>query len=121
MRDLLSRRMEELAHGLAALHGATATFDPHWNTLATINHDAQVAVAAAAAAALPGATVDADAPPVTGGEDFSFMLRVRPGAFMFIGNGPDGAALHTPQYNFNDDIIPLGAAYWLSVVQQELG
>ena len=121
MRDLLSRRMEELAHGLAALHGATATFDPHWNTLATINHDEQTEVAAAAAAALPGAQVDADAPLVTGGEDFSFMLRVRPGAFMFIGNGLNGGALHTPQYNFNDDIIPLGAAYWLSVVRQELG
>jgi hippurate hydrolase len=121
VREVLERRMNELAQGLAALHGATASFDPHWNTLATINHDAQTEVAAAAAAALPGAQVDADAPPVTGGEDFSFMLRVRPGAFMFIGNGMKGGALHTPLYDFNDDIIPLGAAYWLSVVQQELG
>ena len=82
-------------------------------------------MAAAAAAALPGAEVDDDAPPVTGGEDFAFMLRARPGAFMLIGNGshgePGGAALHTPHYDFNDMIIPLGVAYWLSLVRQELG
>jgi metal-dependent amidase/aminoacylase/carboxypeptidase family protein len=52
------------------------------------------------------------------------MLRVRPGAFIFIGNGvqPDGThhAVHTPLYDFNDEIIPLGVAYWVSLVRQEL-
>ena len=88
--------------------------------------DASSAVLAASAArTLAGAeAVDADAPPVTGGEDFAFMLDAKPGAFIFIGNGtgPDGAApgLHTPRYDFNDAIIPLGAAWWVQVVEQEL-
>ena len=63
--------------------------------------------------------------PTTGGEDFAYMMEQRPGAFIFLGNGvnPDGSMhqVHTPQYNFNDAIIPTGAAYWVSVVQQELG
>jgi hippurate hydrolase len=121
VRDLLARRMEELAKGLAALHGATAEVEARWDTLALFNHDAQTDVAVAAARALPGAQVDADAPALTGGEDFSLMLRARPGAFMFLGNGPKGGALHTPQYDFNDEIIPIGAAYWVSIVGQELG
>ena len=53
------------------------------------------------------------------------MMEQRPGAFIFLGNGvnPDGSThqVHTPHYNFNDAIIPTGAAYWVSVVQQELG
>ena len=61
---------------------------------------------------------------VTGGEDFAFMLEQRPGAFICIGNGfgADGTApgLHTPKYDFNDDIIPLGVAYWVSLVREEL-
>jgi amidohydrolase len=121
VRDTLARRMEELAKGLAALHGASAEFDPGWNTLATINHDAQTDVAVAAARALPGVSVNANAAPMTGGEDFAFMLRQRPGAFIFIGNGTHSAAMHTPQFDFNDEIIPLGVAYWLSLVKQELG
>ena len=125
VRDLLARRMEELALGLAGLHGATAVFNVSCGAPTLINHGAQTGVAAAAAAALPGAEVDDDAPPVTGGEDFALMLRARPGAFMLIGNGshgePGGAALHTPHYDFNDMIIPFGVAYWLSLVRQELG
>ena len=125
VRDLLQRRMVELATGLAALHGATAEFDAGWGAPALINHAEQTDVAASAAAALPGALVDDEAPPLTGGEDFALMLRARPGAFMFIGNGRQGerggAALHTPHYDFNDEIIPLGVGYWVNLVRQELG
>jgi len=60
----------------------------------------------------------------TGGEDFAFMLDVRPGAFIGIGNGigADGSyhGLHSPKYDFNDEIIPLGVAYWVELVNQEL-
>jgi hippurate hydrolase len=62
---------------------------------------------------------------VTGAEDFALMLQARPGAFMFIGGGagPDGTSpnLHTPQFDFNDAIIPLGVAYWVGVVEHEMG
>ncbi len=125
-RAVIERRMHELAHGLAALHGATATFEIAWGTTPLVNHPAQSVTAATAAASLVGTpAVETNAQAVTGGEDFAFMLESRPGAFIMIGNGagPDGAVhgLHTPRFDFNDDIIPLGAAYWVRVVEQELG
>ncbi len=122
---ILDQRMEALAHGLAALHGATATFGNRWGTIPLVNRAEQMAVAAAAAQSLVGdAAVDTQATPVTGGEDFAFMMDVKPGAFIFIGNGvgEDGTApgLHTPKFDFNDEVIPLGAAYWVRLVEQEL-
>jgi len=126
VRSLLERRIGELAHGLAAAHGCTAEVEYRRGVPATVNHRDQTAVAAAAAATLVGqAAVNTEMAPVTGGEDFSLMLEACPGNFMFIGggNGPDGtsANLHTPHFDFNDDIIPLGVAYWVSVVEQEMG
>ena len=56
------------------------------------------------------------APPVMGGEDFSFMLNARPGAFIFVGNG-DTAKLHHPKYDFNDELIPVGCSYWARLVE----
>jgi amidohydrolase len=125
IRDLLERRIGELAHGLAGAYGVTADVTYRRGVPATVNHPEQTDVAAAAARALVGdAAVNTNNALVTGAEDFALMLEQRPGAFMFIGggNGPDGtsANLHTPHFNFNDDIIPLGVAYWVSVVDQEL-
>ncbi len=122
---IIDRRMAELAHGLAALHGATAEFRITWGTTPLVNHPEQTTTAAAAARTLVGdAAVETNAQPITGGEDFAFMLEAKPGAFIFIGNGtgPDGVVhgLHTPKFDFNDAILPLGAAWWVSVVQQEL-
>ena len=124
-RAIIDRRMEELAHGLAALHGATATFRIGWGTTPLVNHPEQTVLAAAAAKTLVGdGAVETNATPVTGGEDFAYMLEAKPGAFIFIGNGtaPDGAVhgLHTPKFDFNDEVLPLGAAYWVRVVEQEL-
>jgi hippurate hydrolase len=126
VRALLERRIGELAHGLAAAHGCRAEVDYHQGVPATVNHPEQTDVAFAAAAELVGAAaVDPNHAPVMGAEDFSLMLEARPGAFMFIGGGagPDGTSpnLHTPHFDFNDAIIPLGVAYWASVVAQELG
>jgi hippurate hydrolase len=126
VRDLLERRIRELATTLAQAHGCSAEVEYRRGVPALVNHAEQTAVAVAAAAALVGeAAVDANAPPVTGGEDFAFMLEAKPGSFMFIGAGagPEGRSpeLHTPQFDFNDDIIPLGVAYWISLVDQELG
>jgi metal-dependent amidase/aminoacylase/carboxypeptidase family protein len=58
-------------------------------------------------------------PPVMGAEDFSFMLESRPGAFIYVGNG-DSAGLHHPQYNFNDEVIPVGTSYWVKLVETAL-
>ncbi len=57
--------------------------------------------------------------PLMGGEDFSYMLEARPGAFIFVGNG-DTAGLHNPAYDFNDDAIPVGASYWVRLVETAL-
>jgi hippurate hydrolase len=125
VRDLLERRIGELAQALAAMHGASAEYEYHRGVPATVNHADQTEIARAAAGALVDAAEVVSHAPVTGGEDFSLMLEARPGAFMFIGGGagPDGtsANLHTPHFDFNDAIIPLGVAYWASVVEQELG
>lgn len=125
VRDLLERRLGELAQAFAAMHGATAEYHYHRGVPATVNHLEQTGIASLAAGALVGEAAVGEHAPVTGGEDFSLMLEARPGAFMFIGggDGPDGrsANLHTPQFDFNDAIIPLGVGYWASVVEQELG
>jgi len=124
VRDTMERRMRELAGGLAASFGCSAEVQYSRNGTPLVNHAEQTATAAAAAAALAGAErVDGNAQPVTGGEDFAFMLERKPGAFMFMGQGAGGATsegLHTPTYNFNDDAIPYGIGYWVSLVREEL-
>ena len=86
----------------------------------TSNHERQTAFAASVAAQIAGSErVDVAAPPMMGAEDFSFMLQARPGAFIFVGNGPS-AGLHHPAYDFNDEAIPLGASYWARLVETAL-
>ena len=126
VRDLLERRLAELAYSAANAWGATA--EPVYNriTPAVVNPADRAAVQVAAASAIVGADhVNPALRPTTGGEDFAEMMRVVPGAFMRIGNGvaEDGSfkGLHTPGYDFNDAILPYGIAYWVSLVEQELG
>lgn len=76
------------------------------------------------AAGLVGAEqVELDARPSMGAEDFAFFLERKPGCYVWIGNGPGegGCTLHNPHYDFNDDIIPVGAAYWVRLVETHLG
>ena len=122
---IIRRRLAELAESLAAAHGCTAKslYEPLCPP--TVNAAGKVPVASAAAAALVGEARVGDIPLSTGGEDFAFMLQEKPGAFMRIGNGsnPDGSFhnVHTPLYDFNDQALALGSAYWVSLVQEELG
>ena len=61
--------------------------------------------------------------PLMASEDFSYMLLAKPGCFVFIGNGTGekgGCKVHNPHYDFNDEILPIGASYWTSLVDQEL-
>ncbi|MDQ2183990.1 M20 aminoacylase family protein [Alcaligenaceae bacterium A4P071] len=126
VQQLLGQRITEMAHAHAAIQGATATVKCWWNTAAVINdeHVTQAAVQAATRVVGQGA-VDGDMHQLTAGEDFSWLMQKRPGAFVFIGNGvregDGGGNLHMPNYDFNDDAIPYGVAYWLSVVDGELG
>ena len=126
VRDLMQKRLTELAHACAATYGCSAAvgYDRLFPPLVT--HAEQTDVSVAAARALVGGpNVNVDAPLITGSEDFAFMLEARPGGFIMIGNGveADGSFhyVHTPHYDFNDAILTLGAGYWVSLVQEELG
>ncbi len=125
VRDLMQRRLTELAQAQASAFGCTVdvVYDRRYPPL--ITHAGPTAVSVAAAVALVGAeNVDPNSAPFTGSEDFSFMLEARPGGFVMIGNGmPDDGFhhVHTPGYDFNDAILTLGAAYWVQLVRVELG
>ena len=117
MRDLVEGRFRAIVGNLAAASARRLPFDYVRNYPVTRNHPAETAFAAKAAGDIVGAAqIDAEAPPVMGGEDFSYMLEARPGAFIFVGNG-DTAGLHNPAYDFNDEIIPIGCSYWARIVE----
>lgn len=126
VRDTLEQRLSDLALNLAAAHQCTAEVCYERGYPALVNAAPQTELAAAAAVCTVGEQgVDAVYPPITAGEDFAYMLKARPGAFMLIGNGiqPDGTFhhVHTPLFDFNDDILPLGIGYWINIVKLELG
>ncbi len=126
IRDLMERRLGEIARAQAEAFGCTAEVIYQRRYPPLVTHAEQTAVSIAAASAVVGADkVEVDARPFMGSEDFSFMLAARPGGFIMIGNGvaTDGKThhVHTPGYDFNDDIIPLGVAYWVRLVEAELG
>jgi hippurate hydrolase len=125
VQAIIDSKMESLAHALAAANGCTAEVKLKWGTTALVNHDENTDTAIAAASAIVGAgAVQSNTPPITGGEDFCFMLEKKPGAFIFVGNGiaENGKTpgLHTPLFNFNDETTPIGVAYWVELVKQEL-
>ena len=102
---------------VSVAYGAPATLDYVRNYPVTANSARETDFAARVAADVVGTPrVDADAAPVMGAEDFSFMLNARPGAMLFVGNG-DSAKLHHPKYDFNDELIPVGASWWARLVE----
>lgn len=120
IRELAERRFKEIVNGIASSLGATATIDLKHGYPVTVNHPTETEFALGVAAEIAGAdNVNSDTPPVMGGEDFSFMLEERPGAFMFVGNG-DGATIHHPEYDFNDELIPFGCTYFVKLVETAL-
>ncbi|HEX7075521.1 MAG TPA: amidohydrolase [Hyphomicrobiaceae bacterium] len=124
-RELISRRLTEIAGQQAAVFGCTAevAYEQIYPPLVTDTRATAISVRAAAAL-VGGDRVHADAERMTISEDFAFMLERRPGGFILIGNGMDrgGAAqLHTSSYDFNDSIVTVGAAYWVQLVRDELG
>ena len=120
VRDLCLKRMKEVTEGVAASFGAKLSFHHKEGYPVTYNHDTETDYAAAVARGVAGSErVDADAAPVMGGEDFSYMLLERPGAFIFMGNG-DTATLHHEEYDFNDEAIPVGVSYWAQLVEARL-
>ncbi|MCR4269242.1 M20 aminoacylase family protein [Nitratireductor sp. ZSWI3] len=114
------KRMRAICEGVAAAHGATVDVQYDANYPVTFNHADETVFAGAVAGEVAGtANVDTDVVPTMGGEDFSYMLEARPGAFIFIGNG-DTAALHNTGYDFNDEVIPYGVSYWVRLAEKAL-
>ncbi|MGB1157575.1 MAG: M20 aminoacylase family protein [Alphaproteobacteria bacterium] len=119
-RDAVERRIAEVCAGVGAAYGANVTPIYTRNYPATVNHADQTAFALDVAADIVGeSAVERNMDGMMGGEDFSFMLLERPGNFIFVGNG-DTAGLHHPEYDFNDDAIPYGCSYWISLVERSM-
>jgi amidohydrolase len=117
VQDMVERRMGEIVAGHGAAFGVTARLDYIRGYPATINHPDATEFAARVAADIVGAEhVDANAGREMGAEDFAYMLQERPGAYLFLGAGP-GAGLHHPEFDFNDDIAPLGASLFARLVE----
>jgi amidohydrolase len=120
VQDLIEQRLADFVPQFAKSFGAEASVRYARGYPVTVNAPEQTTFAAAVAADVVGAErVDADAPPSMGGEDFSFMLEERPGAYIFLGNG-DSSELHTDSYDFNDEAIPVGVTYWVRLAEKAL-
>ena len=123
VQDRTEAAMRQVCEGVAQTHGAKVALKYMRGYPGVVNTPAETAAAVAAAASLVGeAQVHTDMPPAMGSEDFAFMLLKRPGAYIGIGagEGANDPPVHNPYYDFNDNILPLGAAYWVALVRQQL-
>jgi amidohydrolase len=129
--DLIERRMEDMAKGIAAGFNAGVDFGFKRNYPPLVNHPEQTAFAVEAMRAVVGAAnVNTDVEPTMGAEDFAFMLQAKPGCYVFIGNGEGEhrsgghglgpCQLHNGSYDFNDQLLPVGASYWVKLVETGL-
>lgn len=130
VQDLIERRMRQIAEGVAAAHECRCEFEFQRNYPATVNSVREAEFARKVMASIVGEDNVMVQEPTMGAEDFAFMLEAKPGAYCFIANG-DGShremghgagpcMLHNPSYDFNDDLIPLGATYWVRLAEEWL-
>lgn len=119
MEDAMRRACE----GIAATFNVDATLEYRRGYPPTINTAQESAVCAQVAARICGKQhVHTDVAPSMGAEDFAFMLRERPGCYVWLGNGAGegGCMLHNPHYDFNDEVLPIGATYWVKLTERLL-
>ena len=123
--DKISAAMERIVAGVCTSTGAEYQFEFITTFPSTINSKAETRHAIRAANDILGESrVNENCEPLTISEDFANMLRIRPGCYGLLGNGEGedgGCALHNPKYDFNDDILVSGAAYWVQLVENQLG
>ncbi len=123
IQEAMEASIRRIADGVAAAMGASAAVLYERRYPPTVNSARETDIAASAAGEIVGdANVDRELQPTMGSEDFAFMLQAKPGAYLFIGNGArnNGAGLHNPHYDFNDEILPIGASYWARLVERVL-
>ena len=128
--DLIEARMQQVAEHTCAAHQATCEFEFVRNYPPTVNSAPEADFARKVMASIVGEANVRVQEPTMGAEDFAYMLQAKPGAYCFIANG-DGdhramghgggpCTLHNPSYDFNDDLIPLGATYWVKLAEEWL-
>jgi hippurate hydrolase len=123
VQDMVERRIGEIARGTAATFGASAEVEYRRGYPPTINDATEAAFAATVAAEICGEDkVDRTIPPGMAGEDFSYFLNARPGAMLWLGNGPGegGCFLHNPKYDFNDHAMPTGVSVLVHLAERFL-
>ena len=124
VQDMIEQRMRTIVAGIAATFEMTASVRYERRYPATVNDAAETEHAIAAATAVVGAAhVETDPVPNMGSEDFAFMLQAKPGCYVWLGagRGADTPNIHSPQYDFNDDVLSIGASYWVTLAEQQLG
>ena len=124
VQALVESAIERLCAGIGSAFGAQIAVDFDSRYPPTVNSLAETSLCRRAAARVFGEQgVRPDELPSMGAEDFAFMLQVKPGCYVWLGNGPGsgGCTLHNPHYDFNDAILPLGISYWVSLVESALG
>jgi amidohydrolase len=125
--DLIEKRMQQIAEHTCAAHDAQCDFEFVRNYPPTVNSAAEAEFARQVMVSIVGEANVQSQEPTMGAEDFAYMLQAKPGAYCFIGNG-DGShrdmghgggpcVIHNPSYDFNDDLIPLGATYWVRLAE----
>ena len=122
VQDLIERRMREICAGIASTFGTEVKIRYERRYPPTVNAVRETEISATVLERMVGAANIARIPPVMGSEDFAFMLQVKAGCYVFVGNGPGegGCMLHNPHYDFNDAILPIGASYWANLVEHVL-
>jgi amidohydrolase len=121
VQDLIDTRMHAIAESIGAAYGAKVDVRYIRRYPPVVNSDAETDTAAHVLAGVVGeANVRRDLLPSMGGEDFAFLLQKKPGTYIWIGNGENREFLHHPRYDFNDEILPLGATYWARLVETVL-
>lgn len=122
-RDLIENRVHEICAGIAATHGTTIDVDYVRGYPSTVNHEKETYIVAKAAAEVVGPdNVDLNTSIRMGSEDFSFMLEACPGAYLFLGTRDDTHfhSVHHPEFDFNDEVLSIGASLWAKLVEQQL-
>ncbi len=123
VRAMIEARMEQIAKGMCDANDCKLDWWYDHRFPPTVNTEAEMHIAANVARSVLGDdNVNPDVEPVTGSEDFGYMLQAKPGCYAFIGNGPGagGCLLHSPHFDFNDEIISIGASYWVALVDDVL-
>ncbi|MBA5802647.1 M20 aminoacylase family protein [Rhizobium changzhiense] len=122
VRDQLETEIGRLAHGTAAMYGIAVDYAFERRIPPVINDADATARALAAANSVFGGKVRTSFPPSTAGDDFAFFAQNAPSCYVWLGNGPavDGALHHNTAYDFNDEALGYGAAYWVALVEREL-